>query len=166
MTTQENAQWLLGLQSRQAAHKTLKRMQGAGLIKRHRIDGLAGAALTIWGVTAHGVMVSFGDHEPLTDARAFEPSKLSLLQVQHHLGLQQIQIRLEAAGWHGWRRESYKSKNGVVPDAIVTHPAGWPAAIEFERSLKSLRRYEAILVGHLVARKEASTETSTIFRLT
>ena len=152
-TTQENVQWLLGLRSRQAAHKTLVRLESTGLVKRHRIDGPTGAPLTIWGITVHGVMVSFGDGEPISDTRAFEPSKLSLVQMQHHLGLQQIQIRLAAAGWHGWRREAVRSKNGIVPDAIVTHPNGWPVAIEYERSLKSLRRYQEILVGHLVARK-------------
>lgn len=152
-TTQENIQWLLGLRSRQAAHKTLVRLEATGLVKRHRIDGLAGAPLTIWGITVHGVMVSFGDHEPISDIRAFEPSKLSLVQMQHQLGLQQIQIRLIAAGWHGWHREAFKSKRGIVPDAVVSHPSGWPVAIEYERSLKSFRRYQDILIGHLMARK-------------
>ncbi|NVJ98159.1 MAG: replication-relaxation family protein [Alphaproteobacteria bacterium] len=153
-TTQENVQRLLGLGSRQAAHKTLIQMEAGGLIRRHSIDGPIGAAITIWGITVHGIMVSFGEHEPISDARAFEPSKLSVTQLQHHLGLQEIQIRLEAAGWHGWTRESLKRRNDIVPDATVTHPNGWPVAIEYERSLKSLRRYHTILLGHLVARKK------------
>lgn len=154
-TNQETVQALLGLRSRQAAHKTLSRLAGDDLIRKHRIELYPGKCLSIWGITVHGVMMSFGDHEPIKDARAFELSKFSTGQAQHQLGLQQIQIRLEAAGWHGWSREKRRNRQDVVPDAIVMHPHGWPVAIEYERSLKALRRYETILAGHLSSRKNS-----------
>ncbi|MEX0297788.1 MAG: MobC family replication-relaxation protein [Kordiimonas sp.] len=155
-TTQNNVQCLLGLRSRQAAHKTLIRLEAQQMIKRHQVRSLAGKPLTIWGITVHGIMYSYRDGEPMTDVRAFEPSKLSSTQMQHHLGLQQIQIRLIAAGWRDWHRETFKNKNNIVPDVIVTHPNGWPVAVEFERTLKSLRRYKEILLGHLTARKHGN----------
>ena len=143
-THQDQVQQLLGFKSRQAAHKILSKYEGEGLIKRHRIDIAYGRPLTVWGITVHGVMISFNADETMENCRAFEASKLAVSQMRHHLDLQTIQIKLKASGWKGWTNEGLKMKGINSPDALVIHPDGHKVAIEYERTLKALRRYSII----------------------
>lgn len=150
---QEVLQQLINVNSRQAIHKTLLMMESKGLIKRHAIDNGFGPVMTIWGITNHGVMMSFAEDEAPRDIRAFERSKLKPTQVNHALDIQLAQVRAEAAGWSEWRTAGFSQKGIKSPDAVARRPDGVLVSFEIERSLKALRRYPEILVSHLAARK-------------
>ena len=45
---------VMGVDSRTAAHKNLARMEDEGLLRRHKVEGLGGGAITLWGITSHG----------------------------------------------------------------------------------------------------------------
>lgn len=57
-SSQAILQDVMKLQSRQAAHKTLSQMQSEGLVRSHQYLALGGK-LTLWGITAHGQVMSF-----------------------------------------------------------------------------------------------------------
>jgi hypothetical protein len=151
---QDILQKLLKLQSRQAAHKTLTGMKIKGLIKRYSIDHGFGKPMTIWGITPHGVMMSFSETETLVEMRAFERSKLKPTQINHTLDIQRARVRAEAAGWTEWRTAGFAKKGIKSPDAVARRPDGVITAFEIERTLKALRAYPEIMVSHLSARKQ------------
>lgn len=144
----------LGLKSRQAIHKTLVKFEKNGAIRRYQIEDGFTHPLTIWGITPHGVMLSFHEGEEITDIRAFEPSKVKPSQVNHTLDIQQARVKAELAGWTNWDYAGFSKKGLKNPDAIATRPDGKVVAIEIERTLKSFRRYPDVLVSHLAARKQ------------
>lgn len=145
---------LLELRSRQAIHKTLLKMESQGLIKRHSIDSGFGQAMTVWGITPHGVMMSIQDDEVYKDVRAFEYSKIKATQLNHTFDIQCARIKAESAGWTDWQNAGFAKKGSKNPDAIALRPDGKRICFEVERSLKAFRRYQDILVSHLSARKE------------
>ena len=146
-------QALLQLQSRQAIHKTLLKMESQGLIKRHSVESGFGQAMTVWGITPHGVMMSIQDDELYKDVRAFEYSKLKATQLNHTLDIQLARVKAESAGWSDWQNAGFAKKGSKNPDAIALRPDGKRICFEVERSLKAFRRYQDILVSHLSAKK-------------
>lgn len=151
---QDVLQRLLHLFSRQAIHKTLLKLESQGLIKRHTIECGFGPAMTVWGITPHGVMMSIQEGEAYSDIRAFEYSKLKSTQLNHTLDIQLARVKAQQAGWAEWQTAGFAKKGFKNPDAIALRPDGKRVAFEIERSLKSFRRYQDILVSHLAARKE------------
>ena len=151
---QDVLQRLLQLRSRQAAHKTLLKLESQGLIKRHSIECGFGLPMTVWGITPHGVMMSVQEDEVYSDIRAFEYSKLKPTQLNHTLDIQLARVKAQQAGWADWQNAGFAKKGSKSPDAIALRPDGKRIAFEIERSLKAFRRYQDILVSHLAARKE------------
>jgi hypothetical protein len=154
-STQDILQVVMGLNSRQAAHKGLVVFEEAGLIRRHTLDALGGP-VTLWGITPHGQACAFhlGTEAPLP--AYFEPSRISEQTARHQLDLQRLRLRAEAAGWKDWtdgNRIGDVGKEGKRPDAIVTDPLGRCTAIECERLMKTVKRYERVLAGYLRAIK-------------
>jgi hypothetical protein len=147
-------QELLQLKSRQATHKTLLSMEAKNLVKRHLIKFSYGRPITVWGITPHGVMMSFCESEPMSNVRAFEPSKLKITQMNHTLDIQQTRIKTQVAGWKEFNTAGFCKKNIKNPDATARRPDGKVVAFEIERTIKSLRRYPDVLVSHLKGRKQ------------
>ena len=147
-------QALLQLRSRQAIHKTLMKMESQRLIKRHSVESGFGQAMTIWGITPHGVMMSIQDDELYKDVRAFEYSKLKATQLNHTIDIQYARVKAESAEWADWQNAGFAKKGSKNPDAIALRPDGKKICFEIERSLKAFRRYQDILVSHLAAKKE------------
>ena len=150
-STQSILQAVLKLQSRQAAHKSLCQMEQAGLVKSHIFNALGGK-LTLWGITAHGQVVAFiPEHEEPYSAY-FEPSRISEQMMRHQLDLQMIRIKAEALGWENWldgdRLGNFENDN-KRPDATVLNESGLKVAIECERTFKTTKRYEQILLSYL-----------------
>lgn len=140
---------IVGLQARQAAHRLLSRMEGEGTIRRAAAPILAGQGITLWGITPQGRAVTLSA-SPL--GPVFEPSKLSLQTVPHSLALQVIRLRCEAEGWTNWTRGERLGKNVLIrPDAIAITPQGHRVAVECERTIKTSKRYQSILLAHLRA---------------
>lgn len=154
-STQDILQQVLMHQSRQATHKSLRKIEAEQLIRRHVYPHLGGK-LTLWGITPHGQAMAFdpGNQKPIS--AYFEPSRIGEQGMQHHLDLQHLRLKAEGYGWKEWvdgDRIGRVGKDGRRPDAIALDPQGRLTAIECERTIKTLKRYDQILASYLRAIK-------------
>jgi len=150
-STQDILQQVMGLTSRQAAHKNLTNLEKQGLLRRHLYETLGGK-LTVWGITHQGQAHAFQVGTETIITTYFEPSRVSEQTIHHQLDLQKLRLAAERTGWTNWvdgDRLNIQDKNLKRPDAIVRHPSGSLVAIECERTFKSLKRYEQILFQYL-----------------
>ena len=151
-STQDILQQIMSLQSRQAAHKALTKMEKKGFLRRHRYDALGGC-LTIWGITHQGQSVAFDLETENIVSACFEPNRISEQKIRHQLDLQKLRLAAEANGWTNWidgDRLGVGDKNKKRPDAIATDPENQSVALECERTFKSIKRYQEILVNYLM----------------
>ena len=141
---------MVGLKDRQPVQRLLNAMEKEGSLRRACISSdIDDRALTVWGITTQGRLVS-----PAADPLGpiFEPSRLTPSTMPHSLGLQGIRLRCEAAGWTDWDRMpgAFNPKAGDHrPDATVRTVGGKLVAIEYERSIKTAKRYQQIISAHL-----------------
>jgi len=150
-STQDILQQVLEVSSRQAAHKALTNIEKMGYVRRYTYDALGGN-ITVWGITHQGQAQAFNvDTETIVSAY-FEPSRISEQTIRHQLDIQRLRLKAEALGWHGWMdgdRLGITDKNQKRPDAVGQDAFNNVVAIECERTFKSLKRYEQILVNYL-----------------
>lgn len=140
-------------------HKLLKRMSEAQLIKSTPvfIAGLRGATrVVLHGITHHGLAMSCPLNTTTEIGRAWEPSKISPLFVPHQLELQAARLRAQKLGWQAWTPARLLSGKGLpkLPDAEALCPDGLQVAIELERNIKSLRRYEVVIGSYIFVIKQ------------
>lgn len=150
-SSQNILQEVMQLKSRQAAHKSLSQMELIGLIRSYQYSALGGN-LTLWGITPHGQAMAFNPSKEEPYSVYFEPSRISEQNIRHQLDLQKLRIIAEASGWHSWMdgdRFGNLDKNTKRPDAVVKNAHGVIHSIECERTFKSLKRYEQILISYL-----------------
>lgn len=117
----------------------------------------SGRRVELVGITMSGqAQAAYLLSKPLAE-RAFERGRAGLAQVDHRADLQRLRIQLAQAGWTGWvypdrQPVPEKSQAGSHrPDAIAIAPDGAVCAIECERSVKTSKRYRAIIGQHLSA---------------
>jgi len=155
-SSQEILGGVMGVESRTAAHKNLTRMEDEGLLRRHRVEGLGGGAITLWGITSHGQALAFDPATESPVASYFEPGRVAEITIRHALDLQRLRMQGERSGWRDWingDRLPELLKGGKRPDAMATSPAGLKTAIEIERTIKTSKRYEQILASYLMSLK-------------
>lgn len=137
---------MLGL-SEPAAFKTVCQMERDGFLLRFKVSALR---LSLWGITPQGLAFAWGVDEVMQIRPYFEPSKLSVMTIAHYLYIQRARLRAEHAGWTNWIPGNRLPKDiKKRPDAIATNPEGQIVAIELERSIKTLKRYEVIFAIYL-----------------
>lgn len=143
---------LLGLPNRQNVHTTLCALERDLLVRRAAV-AIPGRMLTLWGITAHGQAMAADSDEQIR-GRAFEPSKVPIAFAQHILDVQRLRIAAEQAGWTDWvngdRIERWTAGQ-KRPDAWAVDLQGRTVAIECERTLKSVKRYQVIVSDWLQA---------------
>lgn len=133
--------------SEPAMFKTLCRMERDGFLLRHKVSPLR---LSLWGITPKGLMFAWDEDEPMEARPHFEPGKLSIVTIHHYLDIQRARLAAERAGWSGWLPGNRLPKDiRKRPDAVATFPSGPRVAIEIERSIKTIKRYEAIFAAYL-----------------
>lgn len=143
---------VMGIKTPQGVHKALISIEKEGLISRMPVSICGRRALSVWGITPHGQALAFDVEKEDPISAYFEPSRLSLSGMDHHLDVQRIRLQASRAGWRDWTpgsrlgRSTPKSKR---PDAIARNPAGILVAFEIERTIKTNKRYEAILSHYL-----------------
>ncbi len=150
-STQEILQLVLGLSSRQATHKTLTKIEEKGYLRRHTYQTLGGK-ITIWGITSQGQTIAFNVENESLISTYFEPNRISEQTIHHQLDIQKLRLKAEIASWINWidgDRLGAFDKNQKRPDAIALDCRSKRVAIECERTFKSLKRYEQILVEYL-----------------
>jgi hypothetical protein len=133
-----------------AAYKTLNQYESKGMLQSFLIEELN---LKIWGITQTGLFASI-NHTKFINRRVFQPSKVNFLFVRHHLDLQIIMINAKRAGFTDWINGKRLPKLiQQRPDAVVTDNEGALVAVEYERTVKSYKRYEVIFSKYLQAIK-------------
>lgn len=132
--------------------KTMAQLERLKFVSKHEATPLR---LVLWGITPHGLAHAWGDEEQMQIRAYFEPSKLSLLAIPHHLDTQLARLKAKSFGWVHWTPESLLPRGlAKRPDAVVTSPNGQKIAIEIERHIKTVKRYEAIFSAYLQAIKK------------
>jgi hypothetical protein len=114
-----------------------------------------GRKTVLWGITPHGLAFAWDLEEALQVRAAFEVGKLNPSYVEHHIGVQRLRLQAERAGWQRWQpgRLLLGRKLAKVPDSEAIDINGIRVAVEFEREIKTAKRYAAIVGAYLVALK-------------
>ena len=122
------------------------------MLVRHKVPELR---LSLWGITPQGLAFSWSNDEAMESRRYFEPSKISITNIHHELDVQRVRLSAERSGWSNWIPGHQLPMNiKKRPDAVATDPNGQTIAIEVERSIKTLKRYESIIAIYLQAIKK------------
>lgn len=157
-TTADIAGLLLSISSRQGVHSTLVAMERDGLLKRETVEA-NNQRWTLWGITPHGQAMAFNPaNNEQPESKYFEAGRVGLTVLAHTLELQRLSIMADRAGWTDWHLGDRLGKwqaGQSRPDALVTSPDGIVFAVECERTIKTVKRYEAILVDRLQAIKRS-----------
>ncbi len=145
--------------SRRAAQSTVGGLERDGALKSEEIEN-AGRKSKIYGITPHGLALIDKWDMPFHELGRTSPAFLA-----HKLDGQRMRIKAEAAGWTAFvperlqkMQESPRERTAAkgkgkdsekIPDFIATSPKGDRVAIEIERTIKTPRRYESVLLAHL-----------------
>lgn len=131
--------------------KTMSQLERQGHVIRHQPQPFR---QLLWGITSHGLAHAWENEARMQVRPYFEPSKLSPLAVPHHLDIQHARLKAQRAGWSDWTPESLLPRGlAKRPDAVVLAPDGRRVAVEVERHVKTVKRYEAIFSAYLQAIK-------------
>jgi len=150
-TTREAVQVLLGVAAT-PAKMTLAAMARDGLLRMEQVECPNGWRPYLWGITPEGQAMAFDPATEQPVERVFEPGRVGLTVVRHSITIQLCRIKAERAGWTNWQsgdRLAKWEKDQGRPDAIATSPTGERMAVEVELTLKTTKRYEAVLWDRL-----------------
>lgn len=149
---------VLGL-DRRATQRFLEGMVRKKLIIKDSVTILERRALTLWGITDHGLVAAcqFMDVEWIS-GKAYRPDSVRPLMIEHYLLIQKARHFYESEFGAGWIPERLfhqvieDIRDWVVyPDALFALGSGntekW-FALEIEKTFKSRERYVAIVKGH------------------
>lgn len=145
---------VMGVNTRQGAHRTLARLESDGFLRRGVIAApTGGRGLTVWGITPHGQAFAADAHESIS-SRYFEIGRVAYSTLAHTLDIQRVRLALESEGWTEWRDGAALGggqKGAKRPDGVARDPSGQRVALEIERTLKTPKRYQDILAVYLQA---------------
>lgn len=153
-STPELLAQVMGLTARSGAYRTLAMMEREGFLRSAAVPIFNGMEQKIFGITSHGLAHAYGADEPYVQRPTFEPSKVKLTTLQHELDIQMLRLRASRAGWQQWipgARLGIASPDMKRPDAVVRSLAGEIVAIEVERTIKTLKRYEVLMSQYFQA---------------
>ncbi len=144
------------------AYKALIAMEKKGHLDRHAVG-----RASVWSVSLMGQIEYLADDE---DPLSVFDARVSEITVQHTLAVQRARIAAEKAGGTDWqaersiRRELAKAKEAKtasawlkVPDGVITLN-GQRIAVEVERSVKTPKRYAAIMAEYLQMRRAGTVQ--------
>lgn len=153
-TTPEIAGVVMGISDRTAIRDTLLGMSRDDLIVQDEIPLLAGK-LSVVGITMSGQAQASEAIGKQLVVRVYERGRIGLTTIHHTLDLQRLRIVAARAGWKGWTYLDRVTPQQLVTgrrhraDALVVHPDGFRVALECERTIKTRKRYRAIVGEHL-----------------
>lgn len=133
--------------SESATFKVLQKLERDRMLVRYKISELR---LTLWGISAQGLAFAWEEDELMEIRPYFEPSKISVATTHHYLDVQRARLAAQKLGWTHWiPGHQLPLKIKKRPDAVVTNSHGQVVAVEVERSIKTLKRYESIFAIYL-----------------
>lgn len=144
---------------KQTALRLTKHLCEKQYLNKLEVDiGLA-RPISLFQPTNTGVMFALHDGEDLPELR--DASRINPATIYHDLKLQQIRFKLEAQGYHSfmsaWQiSRLLKRRNEKVPkipDYTCSNPAGDKVAIEYERTIKSKKRYQEVIEQYMEIKK-------------
>ncbi len=111
--------------------------------------------ISVFQPTNTGIMFAMLENEELPELR--EISKVNAVTIYHDLKLQQIRLKLEAEGYtkfqSSWQLTKILRKRNEkvpkIPDYTCINPQGDKIAIEYERTIKTKKRYQEIIGQYL-----------------
>ena len=148
-TTPSIAGQVMGLQARSAIHKTLNMFEQQGLIRHSQIPFLMGRDITVFGITIDGLLWCDNEDDQFNSKPVFDPARVSISTFQHRLDVQRCRLKITEMNVTKWLAENNLPKSlSYRPDAII-HNTDLNVALELERSAKTRKRYQQIIVQHL-----------------
>ncbi|WP_375591507.1 MobC family replication-relaxation protein [Acinetobacter baumannii] len=142
--------------SRTAAYRTLKAMEREDLIKLYEIEyELAQRGKqTIWGLTPTGALLAADLDDFHVDY--YEAGRIATSTIAHSIAVQRIKVVGLKKGWSEWQSgrklrqlaAKYKKTWLQVPDSVALSPDNKRTAFEIERTVKTPKRYDAILSNY------------------
>ena len=108
-------------------------------------------SISVFQPTNTGIMFAMLDNEEIPELR--EISKVNAVTIYHDLKLQQIRMKLEDECYTGFQSSwqltkilrKRKEKAPKIPDYTCINPQGDKIAIEYERTIKTKKRYQEII---------------------
>ena len=144
---------VMGVRDRRTIRTTLAAMARDGLVTLDSIE-IPFGSLRLVGITMDGQSAAAGTERALI-GKAYERGRIGLTVLDHSIDLQRLKLACLRAGWKNWvRPDLEKWGKHHRPDAIAVMPDGTPVAIECERTIKTVKRYKAVVANHLGALKK------------
>lgn len=142
----ENLSLLLDVPKQTVIRLTKHLCEKNYLVKLDVDVGLA-RNISVFQPTNTGIMFVIDVDEELPELR--EVSKVNATTIYHDLKLQQIRFKLEAQGYHSFQSSWHLTrllrkraeKAPKIPDYTCINPDGHKVAIEYERTIKTRKRY-------------------------
>lgn len=137
---------VIGLQYNSSMRKLLRRLLAKGWVKKHAMM----SNLVLWGITQPGLYEAQNDQGIITEWHYFEPSKVKLSMLEHHLDIQRVHVVCIRKGIEFTLGQQMGSRGNAdkIPDGMIITPTE-TIAVEIERYPKSRRRYDAIIYHYL-----------------
>jgi hypothetical protein len=146
----ENIARLLNV-PKQTSSRICRHLCDKGYLNRVEVDiGLA-RSISVFQPTNTGIMFALYENEDIPELR--EVNRVNPATVYHDLKLQQIRLNLEAQGYtnfqSSWQLSRILKKRNekvpTIPDYTCFDLEGNKIAIEYERTIKSRKRYQEII---------------------
>lgn len=153
-TTVGVIQELTGYKSVQGATNLLRKLEKQGLVKRHRLTDLAARQLSLWGITGAGCSAIYDpDTSHYQRTRGFDTSKIFLTTLNHLVQTQLVKCRMlnsqrditiEYINLNTWD----KKQPDILATIVNKEGASATVAYEIELTIKSIKRYEQIVINY------------------
>lgn len=149
---------VLSIKAKSSMSTLLSKMIEQGLLQKYAFPLPGNKSISIWGITREGLVYAQALDDPL-EYKHFEPSKIRLSSLHHHLQNQKVKLRLESLGCTGWLNGDKKQLGAKFPlkhrpDGYIKLTNNMPIVIETELFIKSKLRYKEIILHHLLARNK------------
>lgn len=149
---------ILKVKTRASMSTLLPEMIKQGLIQKSIFSLPGNNSISIWGITREGLVYAQTLDDPL-ELNYFQPSKIRLSSLHHHLENQKVKLRLESLGCTGWLNGDKKHLGAKYPlkhrpDGYILLTNNMPVVVETELWIKSKLRYKQIILHHLLARNK------------
>ena len=147
-TTPNIAGEVMGLKTRAGISKTLKQFESMELIKSNSLQLENSRNFRIVGITPNGLLWC-DDKNNNFKKPCFDVGRVALSTVNHRLDVQQCRLKVSNQNKLSWLAENNLPENlSYRPDAII-HLKNRIVALELERTAKTRKRYQQIIVQHL-----------------
>ena len=147
-TTPAIAGKVMGLTTRAGINKTLKQFEMVGLIKSSSLKFANSNNFRVIGITPNG-LIWCDNKSNAFKKPCFDAGRVALSTINHRLDIQRCRLKTSNHNKLTWLAENNLPRAlSYRPDAIIkSHNKS--VALELERTAKTRKRYQQIIVQHL-----------------